>query len=49
MLADWLLDRVKGKPVKSERVWIDSAGRAHSEPFAKPKRSSGAAKKIRRR
>jgi dipeptidyl aminopeptidase/acylaminoacyl peptidase len=38
MLADWLLDRVKGKPVKSERVWIDSSGRAHSEPFARPTR-----------
>jgi len=34
MLADWLLDRVNGKPVVSERVWIDSAGRAKAEPFA---------------
>jgi len=34
MLADWLLDRVNGKPVVSERVWIDSSGRAKSEPFA---------------
>jgi len=46
MLADWLLDRVNGKPAKSERVWIDSAGRAHAEPFAKPKRP--AARKGRR-
>jgi len=33
MLADWLLDRVNGKPAVSERVWIDSAGRARAEPF----------------
>ncbi|MGE5539021.1 MAG: alpha/beta hydrolase [Gemmatimonas sp.] len=37
MLADWLLDRVEGRPVKSERVWVDSAGRAHAEPWGRPK------------
>jgi pimeloyl-ACP methyl ester carboxylesterase len=36
MLADWLLDRINGKPARSERVWIDSSGRAHAEPFAEP-------------
>src|SRR5262245_7837529 len=30
--ADWLLGRVNGKPVVSERVWISSAGRATAEP-----------------
>jgi pimeloyl-ACP methyl ester carboxylesterase len=49
MLADWLLDRVKGKPAKSERVWIDSSGRAHSEPFPMPKRPSAKATRNRRR
>lgn len=33
MLADWLLDRVKGKKAKSERVWIDSSGRATATRF----------------
>lgn len=33
MLADWLLDRIEGKPMASERVWIDSAGRPRAEPF----------------
>jgi pimeloyl-ACP methyl ester carboxylesterase len=33
MLADWLLDRINGKPMTSERVWIDSAGRATATPF----------------
>lgn len=34
MLADWLLDRIKGRKVTSERVWIDSSGRATVQPFA---------------
>jgi pimeloyl-ACP methyl ester carboxylesterase len=33
MLADWLIDRLNGKPFVSERVWIDSAGRAQATPF----------------
>jgi pimeloyl-ACP methyl ester carboxylesterase len=36
LLADWLLDRIRGKKAKTERVWIDSAGRATAKPFAKP-------------
>jgi fermentation-respiration switch protein FrsA (DUF1100 family) len=40
MLADWLLDRISGKPMKSERSWVDSSGRMTSEPFAKTKRSA---------
>lgn len=40
MLADWLLDRVNGKTVKSERVWIDSSGKAHNEPFKPAARKS---------
>jgi pimeloyl-ACP methyl ester carboxylesterase len=39
MLADWLLDRINGKPMKSERSWVDSSGRMTSEPFTKPKPS----------
>ena len=30
MLANWLADRIAGKPFASERVFIDSAGRAHA-------------------
>jgi hypothetical protein len=44
LLADWLLDRIKGKKAKSERVWVDSSGRATAKPFAK----SAAAKSARR-
>ena len=33
MIADWLLDRINGKPAKTERVWIDSAGRSHVGGF----------------
>jgi pimeloyl-ACP methyl ester carboxylesterase len=33
MLADWLLDRIDGKPCASERVWIDSSGVPHTTPF----------------
>ena len=34
MLADWLIDRLNGKPFTSERVWIDSSGRATATPLA---------------
>lgn len=33
MIADWLCDRVDDKPFTSERVWIDSAGRARATPY----------------
>jgi pimeloyl-ACP methyl ester carboxylesterase len=32
MVADWLKDRLDGKPAASERVFIDSAGRATVTP-----------------
>jgi dipeptidyl aminopeptidase/acylaminoacyl peptidase len=35
LLADWLLDRIKGKKAKSERVWVDSSGRATATAFPK--------------
>ncbi len=35
MLADWLLDRIEGRKATSERVWIDSSGRATAQPFPK--------------
>ena len=38
LLADWLFDRIRGKKAKTERVWIDSSGRATAKPFAKPAR-----------
>jgi pimeloyl-ACP methyl ester carboxylesterase len=28
VIADWLLDRIEGKQAKTERVWIESSGRA---------------------
>jgi hypothetical protein len=28
MIIDWLEDRLKGKPMKSEKVFIDGVGRA---------------------
>jgi fermentation-respiration switch protein FrsA (DUF1100 family) len=34
MLANWLADRIAGKPFASERVFIDSSGRAHVKPYA---------------
>jgi dipeptidyl aminopeptidase/acylaminoacyl peptidase len=37
MLADWLLDRIHGKPVVSERVWVDSSGRATTTQFEQVK------------
>ena len=33
LIADWLLDRIAGKPMQSERVWIDSRGEAHATGF----------------
>ena len=45
MLADWMVDRINGKSMKSERVWIDSSGRAHAEPFATAARKSGKRRK----
>ena len=29
LMADWLLDRLNGRPMTSERVFVDSAGNAH--------------------
>ena len=29
LMADWLLDRLDGRPMTSERVFVDSAGNAH--------------------
>jgi len=43
MIADWLLDRIRGRPVTSERVWVDSAGNAHARPFAPAKMQPKAA------
>lgn len=51
LLADWLLDRIRGKKAKSERVWVDSSGRATSTAFpkaaAKPAKPKAAAPKAR--
>ncbi|MBM3607192.1 MAG: alpha/beta hydrolase [Alphaproteobacteria bacterium] len=33
MIADWLLDRINGKPFVSERVFVDSSGRASATPY----------------
>jgi fermentation-respiration switch protein FrsA (DUF1100 family) len=45
MLADWLLDRIEGRKFTSERVWIDSSGRATAQPFAKAEATSPKAAK----
>ncbi|HTI88588.1 MAG TPA: alpha/beta hydrolase [Alphaproteobacteria bacterium] len=34
VVADWLRDRLDGKPFASESVWIDGAGRATATPYA---------------
>ncbi len=34
MMLDWLLDRVNGKPAVSERIFVDSSGRARTENFS---------------
>jgi dienelactone hydrolase len=36
MIADWLRARLDGTPFRSEKVWIDSAGQAHAEPYDTP-------------
>jgi fermentation-respiration switch protein FrsA (DUF1100 family) len=46
LLADWLLDRIKGKKAKSERVWVDSSGRATAKPFAKPAKAKPTRPKV---
>ncbi len=33
MMSDWYLDRFKGRPMASEKAYIDSTGRMHAEPF----------------
>ena len=33
LLSDWLVDRIAGKPFRSERVWVDLAGRAIATGF----------------
>lgn len=33
MIADWLLDRTRGKPMTSERVWVDLTGAMHATPY----------------
>ena len=33
LLVDWLVDRINDKPFVSERVWVDSSGRANSTPY----------------
>ena len=33
MMADWYLDRFAGKKMESEKIFIDSTGRATTEPF----------------
>jgi dienelactone hydrolase len=33
LIADWLLERIAGKPMQSERVWVDSRGEAHAAAF----------------
>lgn len=33
MIADWLLDRINGKPVVSQRVFVDSTGRTTVTPY----------------
>jgi fermentation-respiration switch protein FrsA (DUF1100 family) len=40
LLADWLLDRIEGKPFRSERVWIESSGKATAEPYEAAKTSA---------
>ncbi|HEU0070865.1 MAG TPA: alpha/beta hydrolase [Alphaproteobacteria bacterium] len=35
LIADWLLDRVNGKPFQSERVWYTSSGKAEITPYGK--------------
>jgi pimeloyl-ACP methyl ester carboxylesterase len=48
LLADWLLDRIEGKPFRSERVWIDSSGKETVEPDETAKKT-GAKKRAKAR
>jgi pimeloyl-ACP methyl ester carboxylesterase len=34
VVADWLRDRIDGKPFVSESVWVDGSGRITSKPYA---------------
>ena len=33
LLADWLVDRINGKPFRSERVWVDTSGRTTATAY----------------
>ena len=33
MIADWLADRLEGKPMVSEKAYVDSIGRVTTEPY----------------
>jgi hypothetical protein len=33
VMADWFVDRFAGKPMKSEKRYIDSTGRATVTPY----------------
>lgn len=33
ILYDWLADRIAGKPMTSEKVYIDRSGKMHAEPY----------------
>ena len=35
LIADWLLDRIHGKPFQSERVWVTSSGQPVVTPYGK--------------
>ncbi len=35
LVYDWLRDRVDGKPVNSERIWVDSRGKINATPYWK--------------
>ncbi|MFN4282501.1 MAG: alpha/beta hydrolase [Alphaproteobacteria bacterium] len=37
LIADWLLDRIDGKPFRSERVWVTASGQAVVTPYGKAK------------
>jgi hypothetical protein len=32
MICDWIKDRFDGKPMRSEKVFIESTGRANATP-----------------
>ena len=44
VVADWLRDRVDGKPCRSESVWVDGSGRFNARPFRKKRAGAGARK-----